>query len=87
MKENILDRLQNVFRHEFDDEELVLSREMSAKDIDDWDSLMHVHLMVNVEKEFGLRFKSSQIADLKNVGELADLLDALLRQGNGTRTS
>ncbi len=71
----VLDKLAGVFRDVFDDDELVLSRQTTAADIEGWDSLMHVTLMVNVEKAFGMRFTSSQVAAMKNVGELVDLIN------------
>jgi acyl carrier protein len=69
-------RLQEVFRQVFDDDELELTRSTSAKDVEGWDSLMHVTLIVNVEKAFGVKFGSSQVASLKDVGDLLDLIAA-----------
>jgi acyl carrier protein len=66
--------IQNVFRDVFDDDSLVISRETTAADVEQWDSLMHVTLMVHLERQFGIRFSSSEVADLKNVGELVDLV-------------
>lgn len=74
-----LDRLNEVFRAVFDDDELQLTRSSTAGDVEDWDSLMHVTLMLNVEKAFGVRFSSTEVAALKNVGELVDLVDSKLR--------
>jgi acyl carrier protein len=71
-----LDRLNEVFRDVFLDDDLVVSRETTAQDVVGWDSLMHVTLIVNVEKAFGVRFRSSEVAGLKNVGDLADLIRA-----------
>jgi acyl carrier protein len=70
-----LERLGDIFRDVFNDEDLVISRETSAKDVEEWDSVMHVSLIVNVEKAFGVRFSSSEVAKLQNVGELADLIE------------
>ena len=70
---SMLDTLTAVFRDVFEDEELEISRETTATDIPDWDSLRHVTLMLNVEKTFGVRFSSAEIANLKDVGELLDL--------------
>ena len=67
-------RLQKVFREVFDNDELVISRQTTAADVDDWDSINHVNLVLAVEREFKVRLSSSGIANLKNVGELADLL-------------
>lgn len=71
-----LTRITQVFQDVFNDDELVVSRTTSAKDIPDWDSVMHVSLIVAVEKSFGVRFTSSEVGRLKNVGDLVDLVDA-----------
>lgn len=69
------ERLREVFVDVFEDDEIEIGRQTTAADVDDWDSLMHVTLMLEVEKAFGLRFSSVEVADLKNVGELIDLID------------
>jgi acyl carrier protein len=68
-------RLNEVFQQVFDDDELAVDRSTTADDVEGWDSMMHVTLMINVEKAFGVKFTSSEVASLKNVGELVDLLD------------
>ena len=68
-------RLTAVFHDVFNDDELVISRDTSAKNIENWDSLTHVTLIVKAEKEFGVRFTSAQVAGLQNVGELIDLIE------------
>ena len=77
MADDTLTRLTEVFRDVFDDDELVIARETTAHDIDDWDSLMHVSLMVAVEQRFGCRFSSGDVAGLGSVGELVDLIDRI----------
>jgi len=67
-------QLNEVFREVFEDDDLVITRETSAKDVAGWDSLMHVTLIVNVERAFGIRFTSSEVAALKKVGDLGDLI-------------
>ncbi|MBX3161001.1 MAG: acyl carrier protein [Deltaproteobacteria bacterium] len=74
-----LDELAPLFRQVFDDDELTVTRATTAADVEGWDSLTHVTLMLAIEKRFKIRFKSSQVASLKDVGELADLIDALTR--------
>jgi acyl carrier protein len=74
-----LNRINEVFREVFDDEELEVTRATTALDIEGWDSLMHVTLMVNVEKRFGVRFSGSEVAGLKDVGELSDLIESKAR--------
>ena len=71
-------KINDVFQRVFDDDELKIDRSTSAKDVEGWDSLMHVTLLINIEKAFGVKFKSSEVAALKNVGELVDLLEAKL---------
>ena len=68
-------RLTEVFHDVFNDDELVISRDTSAKNIENWDSLTHVSLIVKAEKVFGMRFTSAQVAGLQNVGELIDLIE------------
>ena len=62
-------RLQEVFREVFDDDSIEIFDAMTADDIEEWDSLMHVTLVVAVEKEFGIRLNAAQVGGLKNVGE------------------
>ncbi len=67
-------QLIQVFREVFEDDDLVITRDTTAKDVEGWDSLMHVTLIVNVERAFGVKFTSSEVAALKKVGELEDLI-------------
>ncbi len=60
----------------FDLDELDYSDSLSADDIEEWDSLSHISFMVSVEKRFGIRFTSAEIADLQTVGELVDKIAA-----------
>jgi acyl carrier protein len=76
LMEDRLERLNQVFRDVFDDDELNITRQTTAKDVEGWDSLMHVTLVVNVEKAFKVKFSSSEVAALQNVGELLDLINA-----------
>lgn len=78
MPADTLPRLTAVFREVFEEDDLSISRATTAKDIPAWDSVMHVTLMIAVERAFKLRFKSGEVAGLKNVGELIDLIDRRL---------
>ncbi|MEN3748103.1 acyl carrier protein [Sphingomonas sp. HF-S3] len=60
----------------FDLDELDYSDSLSAEDIEEWDSLSHISFVVAVEKRFGVRFTSAEIADLQTVGELVDKIVA-----------
>jgi acyl carrier protein len=70
-----LTRLQDIFRDLFDDDELALRPEMTAKDVAGWDSLKNVKLIVQVEKAFKIRFATGEVVGLKNVGELLALIE------------
>jgi acyl carrier protein len=74
--EDRLKRLNQVFQDVFDDDELNVTPQTAAKDIEGWDSLMHVTLVVNVEKAFKVKFSSSEVASLQNVGDLLSLIEA-----------
>lgn len=71
-------RLQQVFREVFDDDEIEISDETTARDIPEWDSLAHVSLIVAVETAFKTRFTSAEVNGLKNVGELRRLIERKL---------
>jgi len=68
-------KLQDIFRDFFDDEDIVLTNETTADDIDGWDSLTHVQLIVAVEKAFSVKFSTVEVMKLKNVGEFAALIE------------
>lgn len=72
----ISSELTTVFRDVFEDDSLEIGRETSARDVAGWDSLMHVTLILQVERRFGVRFSSGEVAMLRNAGELQDLIDA-----------
>ncbi len=69
-----LDALTLLFREVFDRPDLALSRETTARDVPEWDSLMHIQIIVAAEKKFGVRFAPGEIENLKNVGEFLDLI-------------
>lgn len=71
-----LKQLEDICRETFEDDEIVISRATTAADVEGWDSLMHVTLMVNIEAALGVRFTSSEVAGFANVGELVDLIEA-----------
>jgi len=70
----ILERVQDVFRDVLENEDIVLSPQTTANDVEDWDSLNHIQLVVAVEKEFKIRFTSHEIQSWKNVGEMVDCI-------------
>ncbi|EON10812.1 MULTISPECIES: acyl carrier protein [Pandoraea] len=70
----ILDALTDIFRDIFDDDAVTITPQSSAADFDAWDSLSNVNIMVATEMRFGVRFKTSEVEGLKNVGELIELI-------------
>ncbi len=74
----ILEKLNPIFRQVFEDEDINLNRETTADDIDAWDSLSHMNLVMAIEMEFRIRFALGELQTLKNVGNLADLIDKKL---------
>lgn len=75
MKQDVPNKLEGVMKTVFDVPELEISREMVADDVNEWDSVTHIDLIMNVETSFGVRFKNSEIAKLENVGSLIDLIE------------
>jgi acyl carrier protein len=68
--------LTEVFHEVFDDDEIVIGPETTTDDIEDWDSVTHVQLIVTVEERFGVRFNTGEIAGLENVGQMVALVEA-----------
>jgi acyl carrier protein len=71
----IYDKLTDIFRDLFDDPGLVLGPQLSAADVDGWDSLYHIRLMLTVQDTFKVKFSAFEIGNLKNVGDLANLIE------------
>jgi acyl carrier protein len=69
-------RLGKIFEDVFDEDSIRLTPELSAKDIDGWDSLTHIRLILTVEREFKIKFSTSEIGKLQNVGDLVALIEA-----------
>lgn len=75
-KSQILDEVQAIFREVLDNEKIVLANETTADDIEEWDSLTHIQLIVAIEKHFKIRFTSREILSWQNVGKLIDSIAA-----------
>ena len=73
---DIYTRLTDIMRDVFDDEDLVVHPALTASDVREWDSLTHLRLMLTVQKTFRVKFSAGEIGKLKNVGDLADLIQA-----------
>jgi acyl carrier protein len=76
LKQDIKHRLNEVFRAVFDDDTLEISDAMTAHDVDGWDSLTHITLVVAVEKEFGLRLPAAEVGKLASVADLVAMVEA-----------
>ena len=74
----IMAKLNEIFCDVFDDEDIVLSDDTTADDIEDWDSLEQINLLVAIEKQFNIKFQLADVADLENVGAMADLVEKLI---------
>ncbi len=75
MTENeIYERLNEVFRDVFDDDDITVHAETTADDIEDWDSLEHINLISAVEDEFKMRFKMGEVSSMKDVGEMVSII-------------
>ena len=73
-REKLFEEITEIFRDVFDDDSLVIVDETNADDIEDWDSLEHINLVVAMEKRFNMKFNRKEVGELKNVGEMADLI-------------
>ena len=69
-----LAELGAVFKQVFDDDSIELTRETTADDIDDWDSLTHMNLVIALELKFKIKFALGELQRMKNVGDLLDLV-------------
>jgi len=67
-------RLTEIFKDVFDEDSIEVAPELSAKDVDGWDSLTHIRLILTVEKAFKIKFSTSEIGKLGNVGDLVELI-------------
>ena len=73
-REEVFEKLNEVFRDVFDDESITVTDATTADDIEEWDSLEHINLLAAVEQEFGMKFNMGQVVSMKNVGEMADII-------------
>jgi acyl carrier protein len=73
-KEEVLEKLNEVFRDVFDNEKIVVNENTTADDIDEWDSLEHIRLVDAVEAEFNMNFSMKEVSSMKNVGEMAEIV-------------
>ena len=72
---NTYERMQRVFCNVFDEDALLLRPEMTAADVENWDSLSHLDMLVSIEREFKVRFTTAEVSSLNCVGDFAVLVD------------
>lgn len=75
----IIEKLTAVFHEVFNDNNIVLSDEMTAKDVENWDSLTHMLMITKVEETFGIKFKLKELNKLKMVGDLINTIETKLQ--------
>jgi acyl carrier protein len=74
-QQELYTRLTEIFRDVFDDETLVATPELTANDVKDWDSVNHITLVVAIEQEFGIKFKTAELEKMKNVGQMVEQIE------------
>ncbi len=73
-EEEIYHELDSVFQDVFDDESIHVTAETTAKDIEDWDSLEHINLVLAIENRFHMKFRMNEVTSMKNVGEMVEII-------------
>ncbi|MBR2806324.1 MAG: acyl carrier protein [Oscillospiraceae bacterium] len=73
-REEVVEKVQDIFRNNFDDDEIVLTDETTAADIEDWDSLEQINLLSTIEREFKIKFTVGDVEGLANVGAMIDVI-------------
>lgn len=79
-RDYVFEKLTEIFRDNFDDDAIELSEGMTSADIEDWDSLEQINLIVAIQEEFDVKFNIDEVNAMKNVGEMVDFI--LKKAGN-----
>ena len=74
----VIEKLTQIFREVFSDNAIVLRDDMTADDVERWDSLSHMIMITTVEKEFGIKFKLKDLNKMKQVGDLLSIIESKL---------
>ena len=75
IRKNVILKLTDIFREIFNNQDIILDIKMTAKDIDNWDSLTHMLLIAEIEKKFSIKFKLKELNNLDNVGNLIEIIN------------
>ena len=78
-KEEVMQKLQEVFREVFVNDDIVITRDTVAEDIDEWDSIAHIELASRIEEVFGITLGGKEILSWDDVGEMVDAIFAKLK--------
>lgn len=79
-RDEVFEEVRKIFRDNFDDDELAVVDETNSSDIEDWDSIEHINLVIAMEKKFDLKFNIKEVGKLANVGEMVDLIVSMLEK-------
>lgn len=71
-----IEQIQEIFRDLFDEDDIEINTSTNAEDIEDWDSITHIQLLVAIEKHFNIKFSSSEIQQFKNVGDIVSCVES-----------
>lgn len=74
-REEILKKVNDIFHDVFEDDSIVVEEDTTAEDIEDWDSLMHITLISEVESAFGFKFQMKDVVGMQDVGEMLDIIE------------
>lgn len=74
-KNEILAKMQRLFIDVLDNEDIILTEETTSNDIEEWDSLSHIQLIVEIEKTFGIKLTAHEVTGLANIGEMIDTIN------------
>lgn len=72
---NVFEEVKGIFKDIFDDGEMEITPEMTARDYDDWDSLAQIQLIVSAERRFNIKFTTEEMKNLKNVGDFVQKIE------------
>lgn len=72
---DIKEKVQDIFRDVFDSDDLIISEDMNSDNIEDWDSLSHIQIIVKSEKAFNIKFTLNEVNSLEKVGDFIELID------------
>jgi acyl carrier protein len=70
----ILNKIQDIFRDIFYDDDIIINDQTNAEDIEEWDSFNHINLVSAIEEAFEIRFALGELQELQNVGDMIDLM-------------